>query len=110
MNINDELNQAWQRVLADRAMPGDGMKVILWLRSKQLAVSPIGIPSCAVHDLEGQRRLASDILRFAEPAEHDPSRDATDASADLAVQRARRRDHPAAERSRGARRRVADSG
>lgn len=106
MTPNQEAAEAWARVFQDRAIPGDGIKIVLWLRSKQLALSPVGASSCAVHDHEGHRRLAAQILTFAEPAEHDHRTDADDARSDLARQRAGRSVSAGSKRPRGAGRRV----
>lgn len=104
MTIDEELVKAWERVLSDRAVSGDGMRVVLWLRRVQLDVLPMGAPTCAVHDSEGQRRLAAKILGFA-PGTEDVDTERRDARSDLALRRAGR-DVAAAPRSRGAARRV----
>ena len=70
---NEELEQAWARVLSDRAVAGDGMRIAMWLRREQLKVTPQGWPACAVHDSEGARRLASQILGFVPEATDDAS-------------------------------------
>lgn len=105
MTPDQEMQEAWARVLSDRGLPGDGMRVTLWLRRVQLNVLPMGAPTCAVHDSEGQRRLASQILGFA-PGTDDVDRERTDARSDLALRRASRDASAGQSRARGANRRV----
>jgi hypothetical protein len=102
----EELTEAWKRILSDRAAAGDGAKAILWLRSKLMLVSPLGAQSCAVHDFEGQRRLAAELLAFAVKAETEDA-ERREARSDIAHESARQRAGiPAGQRPRGAARRV----
>ena len=105
MTPDQEMQEAWARVLSDRALAGDGMRVTLWLRRVQLKVTPEGYPACAVHDSEGQRRLASTILGFA-PGTDDVDTESRDARSDLSLRRAGRDAKPGDARPRGAGRRV----
>ena len=106
MTPDQELVEAWQRILSDRAIRGDGAKAQLWLRRKLLAVPPINFPTCAVHDFEGQRRLAQELLSFAASADVEPD-EHLESRADLDHERARRRAAGAEpQRPRGAARRV----
>jgi hypothetical protein len=106
--IDEDLIAAWQRVLSDRALAGDGEMVLMWLRRVQMRVTPAGLQSCAVHDFEGQRRLAATILGFAVTPEHDrsSSSERNAARADLDIERRSRDSRVVASRQRGAGRRV----
>ncbi|GGG29425.1 MAG: hypothetical protein DIU59_015885 [Pseudomonadota bacterium] len=114
MSPDQELAQAWHRILTDRPFPGDGKKAVLWLRRQLLEVMPPGSPSCAVHEHEGARRLAATILGFAVSADDDDSErrghgdSGDDADDDLNLERLRQRyarEHGGG-RARGVRRRV----
>ena len=106
MTPNEELAEAWARVLTDRGTRGDGERIALWLRREVLKVLPLGAPTCAVHDSEGRRRLAAEILQFVpEDQPIDDAAEHRDARSDLALQRAGRA-AGIGPGSRGARRRV----
>jgi hypothetical protein len=103
---DEELAEAWKRILTDHPAQGDGGKAVLWLRRVLHQVPPVTWPSCAVHDLEGQRRLAEMLLRFAVKAETEDA-ERRDARSDIAHESARQgAGITAGSRPRGAGRRV----
>jgi hypothetical protein len=87
----ETVREALARIMQDRPAHGDGSLLRLWLRQVVFEVSPEGAPSCAVHELEGRRKLARELISLAVSSDLDRARDPSDDSADLAVERGRRR-------------------
>ena len=98
--------EAWLRLLNDEGRSGDGMLARLWLRQELMRCSPEGASTCAVHELEGRRKFARELISFAVgDSERPGTTDAADAG-DAALERGRRRVTAAARTVRGAGRRV----
>lgn len=61
----EDIHDAWRRVFADKGLPGDGIKLLIWLRRELMALPAVGASDCAVRELEGRRRFASELIRLA---------------------------------------------
>lgn len=105
---DEELVDAWGRILNDCPIGGDGEKARIWLRRRVLEVLPMNAEPCAVQDHNGARRLAALILNFAVKSDNDGRTERNNNDTDFSFER-RRRSHDAAAGSnkpRGAARRV----
>lgn len=61
----ETIEQVLRRVWAGCDMPGDGRRVLLWMKDSAGAVTPPNTPEAILRDREGQRRLIADVISLA---------------------------------------------